>query len=81
MIYNTRNQSKDTTESQNEKKTSFNAHAGVKLDCPMYSNQRNEMWLLKSLVILKCESGTSLYTVYTIQMTVGLCSDLLSLFF
>ena len=30
MIYNTRNQSKDTTESQNEKKTSFNAHAGGK---------------------------------------------------
>ena len=26
MIYNTRNQSNDTTESQKEKKTTFNAH-------------------------------------------------------
>ena len=30
MIYNTRNQSKDTTESQKEKKTCLNAHAGGK---------------------------------------------------
>ena len=28
MIYNTRNRSNDTTESQKEKKTCFNAHAG-----------------------------------------------------
>ena len=30
MIYNTRNWNKDTTESQKEKKTCFNAHAGGK---------------------------------------------------
>ena len=40
----------------------------MKLDCPMYSKQTNlkcvcssnKMWLLKILVMLKCESGTSL---------------------
>ena len=30
MIYNTRNQNNDTTESQKEKETSFNVHAGGK---------------------------------------------------
>ena len=30
MIYNNRNRSNDTTESEKEKKTSFNAHAGEK---------------------------------------------------
>ena len=30
MIYNTRNRSNDTTESQKEKKTCFNDHAGGK---------------------------------------------------
>ena len=30
MIYNTRNRSSDTTESQNENMTCFNAHAGGK---------------------------------------------------
>ena len=30
MIYNTRNWSNDTTASQKEKKTCFNAHAGGK---------------------------------------------------
>ena len=30
MIYNTRNWSNDTTESQKEKQTCFNAHAGGK---------------------------------------------------
>ena len=30
MIYNTRNWSNDTTESQKEKKACFNAHAGGK---------------------------------------------------
>ena len=32
MICNTRNQSNDTTERENEKKTCFNAHAGRKLN-------------------------------------------------
>ena len=35
----------------------------VKLDCPMYSKQTNKMWSLKSLVMLKCETRTSLYAV------------------
>ena len=30
MIYNTRNQSNNTTETQKKKKTCFNAHAGGK---------------------------------------------------
>ena len=31
MIYNTKKQNNDTTDSQKEKKTCFNAHAGGKL--------------------------------------------------
>ena len=31
----------------------------MKLDCPMYNKRTNKMWLLKSLVMLKCESRTS----------------------
>ena len=31
MIYNTKNRKNDTTETQKEKKTGFNAHAGGKL--------------------------------------------------
>ena len=46
MIYNTRNRSNDTKESQKEKKTCFNAHNGV------YS--WNMMWSLNSLALLKC---------------------------
>ena len=53
MIYNTRNRSKDTTKSQNEKKTCFNTHF-------QYSQSKitrlNKMWSLKSLAILKCGS-------------------------
>ena len=60
MIYNTRNRSNDTTESQKEKKTCFNAHF-------QYSQSKitglSKMWSLKSLVMLKCESRTSLHTV------------------
>ena len=33
----------------------------MKLDCPMYSKETNKMWTLKSLVLLKCESRTSLH--------------------
>ena len=33
----------------------------MKLDCPMYSKQKNKLWSLKSLVMLKCESRTSLH--------------------
>ena len=31
--------------------------------CPMYSKQTGKMWSLKSLVMLKCESRTSLHAV------------------
>ena len=59
MIYNNRNQSNDTTESQ-KKKTCFNAHFH-------YSQSKmtglSKMWSLKSLVMLKCESRTSLDAV------------------
>ena len=63
MIYNTRKwkRSNDTTESQKEKKTCFNAHF-------QYSQSKitglNKMWLLKSLAVLKCESTTSLHAAY-----------------
>ena len=30
---------------------------------PMYSKQTNKMWFLKSLVMSKCESRTSLHEV------------------
>ena len=64
IIYNTTNWSNDTTESQ-EKKGLFQRSCWRKLriDCPMYSKQTNKMWLLKSLVMLKCETRTSLYAV------------------
>ena len=56
MIYNTKNRNNDTTE---------------RLDCPVYSKHTNlkdahswnKVWSLKSLVMLKCESRTSLHTV------------------
>ena len=35
----------------------------MKLDCPMNSKQTNKMQSLKSLVILKFESRTSLHAV------------------
>ena len=35
MIYNTRNRSNDTAESQKEKKTCVNAHAGGKGNLPV----------------------------------------------
>ena len=57
MIYNTRNWSNDTTESQKEKNTCFNAHL-------QYSQLKitglNKMWSLKGLAILKCESRMNL---------------------
>ena len=60
MIYNTRNQRNDTTESQKEKKTCFNAYF-------QYSQSKitvlNKIWSLKSLAMLKCGSRTSLHTV------------------
>ena len=40
MIYNTKNQSNDTTESQKEKKTCFNARAGGKLTVQCIVNKQ-----------------------------------------
>ena len=57
MIHDTRNQSNDTTESQKEKKTCFNAHfqhSQSKITEP------NKMRSLKSLAMLKCDSRTNL---------------------
>ena len=34
-----------------------------KTDCPMYSKQTNKMWSLKSVVMLKRGSKTSLHAV------------------
>ena len=63
MIYNTRKRkrSNDTTESQKEKKTCFNAHF-------QYSQSKitglNKMRLLKSLAVFKCDSRTSLHAAH-----------------
>ena len=72
-IYNTRNRNNDTTESQKAKKTCFNAHAGGKWNFTVQCivNKQiweglypcNNMWSLKSLVMLKCESRTNLHVV------------------
>ena len=60
MIYNTRDRSNDTTESQKEKKTCFN-------DNFQYSQSKitelNKMWSLRSLAMFKCDSKTSLPVV------------------
>ena len=62
MINNTRNRSNDTTESQ---KKSFNVNAGGKrnliLQC--VASKINKMWFLKSVVMSKCESRTSLHAI------------------
>ena len=59
MIYNNRNWNNDTTESQKENRR-FDAHF-------QYSQSKitglSNMWSLKSLVLLKCESRISLYAV------------------
>ena len=34
-------------------------------ESPMHSKQTNKMWSLKSLVMLKCETRTSLYAVHS----------------
>ena len=71
MIYDTGNWSNYTTESQKEKKTCFNAHAGGKWNLNVQCMQANlkgvcawnKMWSLKILVMLKCEIRTSLHAV------------------
>ena len=54
IIHNTRNRSNDTTESQKEKKTCFNAHFQY---CQSRITELNRMWSLKSLAMFKCESS------------------------
>ena len=60
MIYITEIRVMNTTERQKEKKTFFNAHF-------LYNQSKttglNEIWSLKSLAMLKCESRTSLHAV------------------
>ena len=53
MTYDTSNYSNDTTESQKEKipVLMFMRRRKVKLDCPIYSKQKNKMWSLKSLAM------------------------------
>ena len=65
VICNSRNWSNDTTESQKEKKACFNAHAKRKcnLTGQCIVSKQIKMWSLKSLVMLKCENRTSLYSV------------------
>ena len=66
MIYNTRNQRKDTTVSLKEKKTFFNAHFQYSQSEIMYNKDAyssKKTWSLRSLTKLKCESRTSLPTV------------------
>ena len=65
IIHNTRNRSNDTTESQKEKKTCFNAHFQY---CQLRIMELNRMWSLKSLAMFKCESSYVLvYMQYDIR--------------
>ena len=56
MVYNTRNQSADTTEIRKEKKTCLNAHFQYSQSKVTGLNKTS----LKHLAMLKCESRTSL---------------------
>ena len=59
MIYNTRNQSNDTTESQKRKKLV------IMLICSSQSKMSglNKMWSLKRLAMLKYECRTSQHAI------------------
>ena len=63
MIYNTKNRRNGASECKNVKKTCFNAHFQYSQSTIMGLNKILKMWSLKSLAILKCESGTSLLEV------------------
>ena len=66
MIYNTRNRSNNTTVSQNEKKTCFNAYfqySQSKIADKKVVHFWNKIWPLKYLVKLKCERRASLHAV------------------
>ena len=65
MIYNTRNQSNYTTEIQKERKPVLMSMQDLNVQC-MLTNFKgvyswNKMWSIKSLVMLKRESSTSLH--------------------
>ena len=62
MIYNTRHRSKDATESQNEKKTCFNAHFQYSRS-KISTVGKKKVQSVKSLAMLKCESRNSLQAV------------------
>ena len=66
ILYNTKNLINDTTESQKEKKSYFNAHfqySQSKIASNKGAYSWNKMWSIKSLAILKCENKTSLDAV------------------
>ena len=65
MIYNTRNWSNDTTESQKEKNTCFNAHFQYN---QLKITGLNKMWSLKGLAILKCDSRMNLLFHFFISL-------------
>ena len=58
MIYNTRNRSNDTTESQKEKRTCFNTHAGgVELVYMQYNvSDSQALFWCSALIILEMAS-------------------------
>ena len=51
MIYNTRNRSDDTIESQKEKKASFNVHVGGKLNLTIQCIANKKIWKVHILGI------------------------------
>ena len=51
----------------------------MNLDCPTYSKKAVKMWSLKGLVMLKCESRTSLHAVQYDSQALFLCSALIIL--
>ena len=61
MICNAKNWSNDGIESQTEKKACFNAHFQY---IQSQITGLNKMWSLKSLVMLKFESRTSLHALH-----------------
>ena len=67
MIYNTRNQNSDTTESQKEKRSVLTLIFSTVSQSKIMGNKGvyslNKMWSLKSLTQLRCESRTSLHAV------------------
>ena len=53
MIYNTQNRNNDTTKSQKEKKTCFNAHTGGKFTVQCIVNKLERCIFLEQDVVIK----------------------------